>query len=221
VVTDWLMTLRQALPKAAILVRHMQPSLALPDVGAIEPALLESLGIEAVIWDVDGTLMPRHGREVAEPFRSSFRRLVLAPRLRHAILSNADESRYRELGTMFPDIPIVRAYATANGVVGRILLRGSESWDPRALPATAIATARAFRKPSTELIAVALKALNADSREKVLMVGDQYLTDIAGANLAGIRSLKVPTYAPASFPASVRILQASERLLYRATHLRP
>ncbi len=122
---------------------------------------------------------------------------------------------------MFPDIPIVRAYATADGVVGRILLRGSESWDPRALPADSTAPARAFRKPSTELIAVALKALNADSPEKVLMVGDQYLTDIAGANLAGIRSLKVPTYAPASFPVSVRILQASERLLYRATHPRP
>jgi len=215
------MTLRQALPKAAILVRHMRPSLELPDVGAIEPALLESLGIDAVIWDVDGTLMPRHGREVAEPFRSSFQRLVSASGLRHAILSNADESRYRELGTIFPDIPVVRAYATAHGVVGRILHRGSDSWDPVALPINSTAPARAFRKPSTELIAVALKALDADSRERVLMVGDQYLTDIAGANLAGIRSLKVPTYAPASFPVSVRILQVSERLLYRATHRRP
>jgi predicted HAD superfamily phosphohydrolase YqeG len=46
-------------------------------------------------------------------------------------------------------------------------------------------------------------------------VGDQYLTDIAGANLAGIRSIKVPTIGRRSFPLPVRFLQWSEELLFR------
>ncbi|NNG15042.1 MAG: hypothetical protein HKM89_01090, partial [Gemmatimonadales bacterium] len=68
-IADWLSTVRQTLPRIGLMVRHMQPSLELSDVRSISPAFLESLGVEAVIWDVDGTLMPRHHREVAAPFR--------------------------------------------------------------------------------------------------------------------------------------------------------
>ncbi len=214
---DWLLTVRQALPRVIRLSRHMRPTLDLPGVHALELELLRSLGIEGVIWDVDGTLMPRHGREVAAQLRPAFERLVSAPGLRHAILSNADERRYRELGTIFPDIPIVRGYATAHGVVGKVLLGGTDSWVSGGGPVGATPTSHALRKPSAELIDVAVAALGVQSRDAVLMVGDQYLTDIAGANLGGIRSLKVPTYAPGSFPMSVRALQALERAWYRAT----
>jgi len=218
VAMDWLLTVRQALPHVIRLGRHMRPTLDLPGVHALELELLSSLGIEGVIWDVDGTLMPRHGREVAAPLRPAFQRVVSAPGLRHAILSNADERRYRELGTIFPDIPIVRGYTTAHGVVGKILLGGTDSWVSGGAPVGAPPAMHALRKPSAELIGVAVAALGVQSRDAVLMVGDQYLTDIAGANLGGIRSLKVPTYAPDSFPMSVRVLQALERLWYRAAH---
>ena len=50
----------------------------------------------------------------------------------------------------------------------------------------------------------------------VVMVGDQYTTDIAGANLAGIRSIKVATIARHSFPFPVRLLQTMEDMLVRA-----
>jgi predicted HAD superfamily phosphohydrolase YqeG len=193
----------------------MRPSLELPDVGFIDPVFLKSLGIEAVIWDVDGTLMPRHDGEVAVPFREAFRGVLDAPGVRHLILSNADEARFKELGSIFPEIPVVRAYATPRGVVGRTLLNGEDSWEAQKIR---LADARALRKPSVALIDVALEQLGHPSRNGVLMVGDQYLTDIAGANLAGIRSLKVSTHAPASFPVVVRLLQFLERVCYRVFH---
>jgi predicted HAD superfamily phosphohydrolase YqeG len=51
-------------------------------------------------------------------------------------------------------------------------------------------------------------------RARVFMIGDQYFTDIASANLAGIRSVKVDTRSPASFPLPVRTLQRIERAVY-------
>jgi predicted HAD superfamily phosphohydrolase YqeG len=47
------------------------------------------------------------------------------------------------------------------------------------------------------------------------MVGDQYFTDIAGANLAGINSVKVPTLSPRSFPLLLRSFQRAEWLMVR------
>ena len=217
-VADWLTTARQTLPRIGLMVRHMRPSLHLPDVASIDRVLLESLKIEVVIWDVDGTLMPRHGHEVAQPFRDAFRDIVLAPGLRHVILSNADEARYRELGSIFPEIPVLRAYTTTEGVVSRTLLGDEDSWSAAEARKYLSSGAQALRKPSVALIEAALVELDHPPRDSVLMVGDQYLTDIAGANLAGIRSLKVSTHAPASFPVPVRFLQSLERLAYRILH---
>jgi predicted HAD superfamily phosphohydrolase YqeG len=42
------------------------------------------------------------------------------------------------------------------------------------------------------------------------MIGDQYFTDIVSANLAGVRSIKVPTLDPPSFPTAVRLSQKFE-----------
>jgi predicted HAD superfamily phosphohydrolase YqeG len=219
-IADWLGTLRQALPQIGVMVRHMRPWLELPDVASIDQKLLESLGIQAVIWDVDGTLMPRHAPDVAERFRDAFQRVVSAPDVQHLILSNADEARYRELGTIFPDIPVLRAYATPEGIVGRVLFRGDDSLSPAELRGYLSAGVRALRKPSAELMEVALEQLRHPPRDAVLMVGDQYMTDIAGANLAGLRSLKVRTHAPTSFPVPIRALQYLEQLGYRVFHER-
>jgi predicted HAD superfamily phosphohydrolase YqeG len=46
------------------------------------------------------------------------------------------------------------------------------------------------------------------------MIGDQYLTDVAGANLGGVRSIKLPTLARETFRPSVRFSQSLERGLY-------
>jgi predicted HAD superfamily phosphohydrolase YqeG len=45
------------------------------------------------------------------------------------------------------------------------------------------------------------------------MVGDQYWTDVAGANLGGIRSIRVPPIEPHTFPKTLRVLQAVEQRL--------
>jgi len=51
------------------------------------------------------------------------------------------------------------------------------------------------------------------------MVGDQDFTDVAGANLAGIRSVKVRTVRPDSFPIAVRSLHIRERFIFRVLTL--
>jgi predicted HAD superfamily phosphohydrolase YqeG len=69
------------------------------------------------------------------------------------------------------------------------------------------------------LIDAAIDELQAAPRSAVFMVGDQYFTDIAGANLAGIASVKVRTVHPESFPIAVRCLQQVERALFRVLTL--
>ena len=56
------------------------------------------------------------------------------------------------------------------------------------------------------------------AKGEVAMVGDQYLTDVAGANLGGIRSIKLPTLAPETFRRSVRAGQIAETVLYAVAH---
>jgi predicted HAD superfamily phosphohydrolase YqeG len=75
------------------------------------------------------------------------------------------------------------------------------------------------RKPDAALIDAAIDELQAAPRSAVFMVGDQYFTDIAGANLAGIASVKVRTVHPESFPIAVRCLQQVERALFRVLTL--
>jgi predicted HAD superfamily phosphohydrolase YqeG len=47
------------------------------------------------------------------------------------------------------------------------------------------------------------------------MVGDQYWTDVAGANMAGVRSIRVPPVEPGTFPTTLRVLQSVEQRLRR------
>ena len=93
-------------------------------------------------------------------------------------------------------------------MVGRIRTDDNEAWIGR--PA---GTLRPLRKPDPRLIGFALEALEIEDRWSVAMVGDQYLTDIAAANLAGIRSIKVPTLGWDTSPLAVRVLQRLDSAL--------
>ena len=64
------------------------------------------------------------------------------------------------------------------------------------------------------MVGAALDALGAVAPVNALMVGDQYLTDIAPANMLGVRTAKVRTVEPRSFPVMVRVLQLAERVIY-------
>jgi predicted HAD superfamily phosphohydrolase YqeG len=99
----------------------------------------------------------------------------------------------------------------------RKLHRGVDSWSAEELAARLGDGAHVIRKPSAELVEYAVRELGRQTAE-VAMVGDQYLTDVAGANLGGVRSIKLPTLAPGTFRRSVRFGQVVEVLLYALVH---
>lgn len=222
--SDWFTTTRQALPRFFKLVSKLKPSFHLPDITALDPQFVERERIAALLWDVDGTLMPHHDMGVATEFQATLKHLET--RVPQAILSNCGEDRFHELGRIFPELPVLKAYKSADGrVLLRVLERGAEAWsegsgEARRKIGKPEGSLTPLKKPSAELIEFALDQLGSPPRERVFMVGDQYFTDIAGANLAGIGSIKVPTFKPHSFPFPVRSFQLLERAVYRLVHRR-
>jgi predicted HAD superfamily phosphohydrolase YqeG len=223
----WMQTTRRLLPRLARLAREIRPTFHLTSAADIDRTFLVEHDVETLLWDVDGTLMGHHARALAPEIAPAVEDLFGDPGLLHAIVSNCQEPRFEELGRIFPRIPVVLGYETAEGPAFRIRRGPHETWaGPGAEIATSGATAGAtlppLRKPSGELVKAALETLGVETRpEAALMVGDQYFTDIASANLAGIRSAKVPAIDPPSFPAPVRISHRLERWLYRLLYGRP
>lgn len=206
-------TLVQSAPRLLSLLHQMRPTWQLPSLLALDPAFVERHVIKGIVWDVDGTLTGDRRPALAPEAEAPFQALLSLGTLRHAVLSNAGEVRYRELGTIFPRIPILRAYTLGEAVLFRRLFGGADSWPQEELAARLAEGARVIRKPSGLLVEYAVRELET-TKDGVLMVGDQYLTDVAGANLAGVRSVKLPTLAPESFRRSVRISQRVEALLF-------
>lgn len=206
-------TFVQSAPRLLSLLHQMRPTWRLPSLLALNPAFVERHAIEGIVWDVDGTLTGDRRPALVPEAEVPFRTLLSLGTLRHAVVSNAGEARYRELGTIFQRIPILRAYALGDAVLFRRLFEGADSWTQQELAARLAEGARVIRKPSALLVEYAVRELGV-AKDRVLMVGDQYLTDVAGANLAGVRSVKLPTVAPESFRRSVRISQRIESLLY-------
>ncbi len=220
----WMQTARRLLPRLARLSREIRPTFHLGSVNELSAGRLRDLGVEAVLWDVDGTLMAHHAGRVDPALAAGFEDLLRAPGLRHAIVSNCQEARFAELGEIFPAIPVMLGYETGAGAAFRVRRGPAESWRGPGAAAVAASSAherapgdlRPIRKPSGRLVRAALEELDfADRPQAALMVGDQYFTDIASANLAGVRSVKVPTLHRASFPAPVRSSQRLEAVLYR------
>ncbi|MEO7041275.1 MAG: HAD hydrolase-like protein [Gemmatimonadaceae bacterium] len=210
---DWIATVLQAAPRIAALRRHMRPTIRLNGIDTLDAAVMKAFGVRGVMWDVDGTLMRRHGTAVAPHLAQAFARLAGDPALCHVILSNCDERRFVQLASIFPTIPIIRAYATDRGLIVRRRIGDDDTWsDVR--PMHHQRPTGALRKPSLAIFRVALEALEGVSPAHALMVGDQYLTDIAPANMLGVITVKVNTVEPRSFPVAVRALQMAERVLF-------
>lgn len=210
---DWIQTVRQSLPVAWRVARSMAPTWELGGAAALDAAFLERHGIRGILWDVDGTLTHYHARELA-PEAAAVPALFGRPDLRHAIVSNCDEIRFAELGRMFPAIPVLKLYELAGGTVGRRLQDGREQWFSGGTgPGTADPPDPelvAVRKPDARIIAFAVEQLGLPA-DSVVMVGDQYWTDVAGARMAGVRSAKVPTAGRSTFPPALRLFQSVER----------
>jgi predicted HAD superfamily phosphohydrolase YqeG len=212
-------TMAQTLPRLRAVLQHMAPTWHLRSLDRLDVAFVMRHGIRGIIWDVDGTLTRFHDTVLARE-ANTFRALAMVPTLRHAILSNAGEDRFKELGTIFPEIPVMKGYRVDGVVAIRRLERGHDSWTAEEVASHLAGGAVPLRKPDGALIQAVLRDLGLDPSGSV-MVGDQYLTDIAGANLGGIRSVKIPAIGPESLPPGIRIGQRIERLLYRVLHGRP
>lgn len=209
---DWWRTARQSLPRLAVIVRHLRPTFTLEGLESLDPAFCAQHGVRGLIWDVDGTLTSYHGSETSRAIRPAVDALFQAPGLRHVILSNCGEARFLELGGMFPAVPVLKAYGTGSGLIRRRLLAGRDEWMPEGPREGAVP----IRKPSAELVEFALAELGVPAAG-ALMVGDQYWTDVAGARMAGVRSVKLPTLERGTFPRALRVLQGLEGALSRLT----
>ena len=222
--SGWTTTALQAAPRLLALMRHLRPTVHVESIASLDDAFLARHGVSAIIWDVDGTLTPDKSRSVASDVRAVLKRLGRG--VTQAILSNCDDDRLVELGRLFTDIQVFKGYRHENGgIVLRRLHEGRDEWSARAeagrrTVSHPLGRVQSIRKPSAELIELAIEVLGVD-RRRVFMVGDQYFTDIAGANLAGIQSVKVGTLSPASFPPVVRLFQRAERIVYHVLYGRP
>ncbi len=210
-------TFVQVLPRLPLLVRRMRPTWHLASLEALSAEFLRANDVRGLIWDVDGTLTGDRQAALIPVAERPFRALLAQPDLRHMVLSNAGEPRYRELGTMFPRVPILRAYTLGAEVLYRRLLGTADTWTEQELAERLAQGARVIRKPSAVLVDYAVRELGV-AKAHVAMIGDQYLTDVAGASLAGVRSVKLPTLAPASFRLSVNVSQRLERIVYAVVH---
>jgi len=213
--TQHFATLRQSIPRMRQLLSQIEPTFRFETVADIDAAFLSEQRIRAVLWDVDGTLMAYHGGDVDRRF-PLIRVLFREGPARHAILSNCDERRFDRLAEIFPEIPLLRGYATSDGPAYRHVWHGTDTHTREAVRSILSKGGTQIRKPSGELVQYGMKVLGELDPQAVLMVGDQYLTDIASANLAGARSAKVRTFRQDTFPVSIRLSQHLENAIYRA-----
>ena len=213
-------TFVQMVPHLASVIRRMRPTWHLSALADVDAAFVAANGVRALIWDVDGTLTGDR-RPVLDPRAApAFRALMAVPGLKHVVLSNAGEERYVELGGMFPGLTILRAYTLGDQLLFRRRTGAHDTWTPDELERQLAAGARVIRKPSRVLVEYALRELALPATE-VVMIGDQYLTDVAGANLGGVRSIKLPTLARETFRTSVRLSQRLELAIYFLLYGRP
>ena len=206
-------TFLQVAPRLLSVVRHMRPTWHLPSLAAVDAAFVRAHTIGGIIWDVDGVLTGDRRPTLEAEAEGPFRALVAMPGLAHVILSNAGEERYRQLGEMVPEVPILRGYTLGSATLFRRLHRGADTWTATELEQRLAAGARVIRKPSAALVDYAVRELGC-AKGAVVMIGDQYLTDVAGANLGGVRSVKLPTLARQTFRPAVRFSQWLEAGLY-------
>jgi predicted HAD superfamily phosphohydrolase YqeG len=180
----------------------------LPGAEALTPDFLRAKRIAGVIWDLDGTLTAHGACEIHPRVQANVMQLLQADELQSVVLSNARSPRLLTLSACLPGIPFVKGYQAGRDLTFRIFEAGEGSWT------SGVATgAAAVRKPDMRLIEFAIEQTRVPARERIALVGDQHITDIAPANLAGLLSVKVPTLEPSSFPLPVRALQLAERAL--------
>jgi hypothetical protein len=206
-------TFFQVATRLPTIMRKMRPTWHVLSLDVVDAAFVTRHGIKGMIWDVDGTLTGDRRPTLAAEAEAAFRALTANAGLKHVVLSNAGEERFTQLGAMFPMMPILRAYTLGDQLLYRVLLGVRDSWTREEVERQLAAGAAVIRKPNAVLVDQAAKELGL-AKDDIAMIGDQYLTDVAGANLGGVRSIKLPTLAPETFRTSVKVSQRFELALY-------
>lgn len=187
----------------------------------VNPKDLEKQGIEGVIWDVDGTLMEYHGKEVDVTLKEHFKAFSC---LEQCILSNSNDARYIELSEIFPDIPVLRAYEQEDRIIYRKIFHGKDECftfnGNQKISVEDIAEEAVIKKPSKALIDYALSAMRLKEPHLAATIGDNGFTDIAGGNQAGTYTIQIkPSLHPEKDPRGVKIAHLAEATItgmYRA-----
>ncbi|MBT4539976.1 HAD hydrolase-like protein [Candidatus Woesearchaeota archaeon] len=201
--------------KQIVLSEHLLADKYVSSINEVTPEFLEEQGIEAIIWDVDGTLMGYHGTEVDHSVRKAYEALI---GFKQAILSNSGEGRFRQLGFILDNIPVVRIYENKKDpgdvIVREIVRKVDYLWKINELDEEErlasydligmsnsfnwvrdyrkhISGYRALKKPNPKLIEYAMRIMGIDDVSKVAMIGDKASTDIIGGNMAGVYTIQI------------------------------
>jgi uncharacterized protein len=159
----------------------LSPSLLCPDLEAcslndIDIDELKAQGIDALLFDVDGTLCHFHGTKTDSRVKDTYE--LMKENFKTYIVSNA-LSRRRKLLEYYFGTPAVQTD---------------------------------IKKPFPEPFEEALLCLGVD-KSKAAMIGDRYLMDVAGANNAGIYSIKVKCIDLMQEPITTTLIRGIESAL--------
>ncbi len=228
--------------------RNLRPKHLLADfyaesLDAVTNELLAALGINTIIWDVDGTLMGYHGTEVDASAKEAFKKLMtghgLPKPLNHILLSNSGEQRYRQLSYIFPNIPNFRMYQRIDDpedVLYRILYLNSDTFCKQvhvnclhfqfnyviSKPEEIVRRKRELPcrlKDYTVIKKPDARLIEGAllwyhrDKSQAVMIGDRHSTDISGAKQAGIRAIRVAPLYPETDPLLPRIGRVFEDML--------
>jgi HAD superfamily phosphatase (TIGR01668 family) len=174
------------------------PTFITSNIEALNPDVINDMEVEAVAFDVDGTLSSYHAGEI-EPSVERTLRDMGDSGVKLIIISNAYGSRVDQLNDMYGQLVDGQVISPAS------LVKGNEN-------------PRKYRKPSPDMLDEASSRLGVDGKD-VLMVGDQVLKDIVAANRAGTKSLLVPRRGDADYWAVKAFQRPVEAVIRRSMGL--
>jgi predicted HAD superfamily phosphohydrolase YqeG len=192
--------------------QNLTPNLHVRSINEITSALLAEHGIEALLFDVDSTLMPHHDQQLHAELAGAYNDLQ---DYKKVILSNSSKRRYWELGRIFSGVPVLRMYQNNKGLplyqklhhgeshiaidsggqtefvyVGNIVKGVSEE------EKDALVGYRKVPKPDSRLVIYGMRVMGVHDVEKVALIGDRRTTDISGGNQAGVFTILVDPFKP-------------------------
>ncbi|MDR0591617.1 MAG: HAD-IIIA family hydrolase [Candidatus Nomurabacteria bacterium] len=141
----------------------LMPDVVVKEVERLSPQWFKSVGVRAVAFDVDGTLMNYHEHKV-EPEITRYLESLRTAGLKLFIVSNAYFGRAKELEQLF-------------GCFGATVLTPGGVYTGERFESKNLGS-----KPKPSMLREAAQLAKLKSGEKIAMVGDQMFKDVLSAN---------------------------------------